>query len=98
MPPPPLERAALEDFVLGSLAVRADGSPSWRRRVSRSLGWYRRLVGHGAGALLFPLVHDLGYLMIHGEDFEFRALQDDTRDDPRPRALRLSYENALLNG
>lgn len=92
-----LDRNRLANFVFGSLALRGDGSPEFMQRARRSLEWYKSILGRGAGAVLYPLVHDLGYLILDGDQFAFRSLFNFDSIPEKARDVRLSYENAFLN-
>lgn len=92
-----LDRATLSQFILGGLAFRGDGSEDFLGLARRSLTWYKMLQGRGAGAVLFPLVHDVGHLLLKGRQFQFRTLYSYDEIPEGARDIRLSYENAFLN-
>jgi hypothetical protein len=100
-PDEPLELDArgLRAYVLGSLAYRGSGHEDLAARVQRALGWYRALAVRGAGqGVLLSWVYDVGFLVVEGDTFHFGSQSDLSSWSDEERALRLEYENRLLNG
>lgn len=94
-----LDQAGLRAYLLGSLHWRGAGHDDVGARLPRSLGWYRQLaVRGGARGLLLSWVHDVGHLLVEGDTFTFRSQSDLSAWTDEDRALRLEYENRLLNG
>jgi hypothetical protein len=92
-----LDRNKMANFVFGSLSLRGDGSDGFLQRARRSLDWYKNILGRGAGAILYSLIHDIGYLFLDGDQFVFRTLYNFDKIPEKARDVRLSYENAFLN-
>jgi hypothetical protein len=98
-PPAELDAAGLRAYVLGSLHLRGAAHEDWQRRTLRALGWYRSLTMRArARGVLFSWVYDLGHLLIEGDRFAFRSLNDLGSWPEEERGARLEYENRLLNG
>lgn len=95
-----LDAGGLRAYVIGSLVHRGAGhEEELAARVQRALGWYRGLAVRGAGqGVLFSWVYDLGHLLVEGDTFPFRSQTDLSAWSDEERAVRLEYENRLLNG
>lgn len=94
-----LDAGGLRAYVLGSLAYRGSVHDDLAARVQRALGWYRTLAVRGAGqGVLFAWVYDLGHLLVEGDTFCFRSQTDLSAWTDDERAVRLEFENRLLNG
>lgn len=94
-----LDAAGLRAYLLGSLHWRGAGHDDVGARLPRALTWYRQLaVRGGAKGLLLSWVYDVGHLLVEGDTFTFRSQSDLSAWTDEDRALRLEYENRLLNG
>lgn len=94
-----LDAAGLRAYVVGSLAYRGSAHEDLPTRVQRALGWYRALAVRGAGqGVPFAWVYDVGHLLVEGDTFSFRSQTDLGAWTDEERAVRLEYENRLLNG
>jgi formylglycine-generating enzyme required for sulfatase activity len=93
-----LDAAGVRAYVLGSLHLRGSFHDNIRQRISRALGWYRQLTMRArAKGILFSWVYDLGYLLIEGDRFGFRSLNEMPDWPEEERTVRLEYENRFLN-
>lgn len=92
-----LSRAEVTGFIVGSMNYRGDGDTDIVQRALRSIEWYKAIEGRGSGPILYCLVHDIGTLLIRGEQFSFRTLHDYEDIPESARDVRLNYENAFLN-
>ncbi len=82
--------------VLGTwLFLRGHGEPA-EDSLRPSLLWLRRQWELGNDHLPLDLVHDLGWLLLHGRDFRFASDQKMEAWSAEERAFRLAYEDRLL--
>lgn len=100
----------LQRYLWASLGSRGHGAPVSPAAFRRAVHWLSTLYTQGWDRLPFFAVYDLGHLLLEGHHFPFRSLQTDPSDpsdasdpadpdadDADARALRVAYENHVLN-
>jgi hypothetical protein len=85
-----------------SLALRAwayfvgGGAETLREGIATALSWLETRWNAGDDHLPLTLVHDLGHLLLRGQDFRFASWRDLASWPASERAARMSYEDRVL--